>query len=59
MTKTNKYKIEKYGNYWHIIRLNYIGWWIFKKEVWLTEFPYYWFKEDAEDALKEILNNNN
>ena len=56
MNETNKYKIEKLGMYWHLLRLHYVGWWIFKKEVWLSEFPYYWHKEDADNALKEILN---
>ena len=55
MNKTNKYKIEKLGMYWHILRLHYVGW-IFKKKVWLSEFTCYWHKEDADNALKEILN---
>ncbi len=56
MNKANKYKIEKLGMYWHLLELHYVGWWIFKKKIWLTVFPYYWYKEDAEQALKEILN---
>jgi len=56
MTNTNKYKIEKLGMYWHLLRLHYVGWSVFKRKVWLTEFPYYWHKEDADKALKEILN---
>ena len=54
MAETNKYKIEKLGVYWHLLRLYYVGWWIFREEVWLTNFTYYWCKEDAEQALDEV-----
>tara|TARA_R110000772_G_C13310332_1_gene440647 strand:- start:45170 stop:45349 length:180 start_codon:yes stop_codon:yes gene_type:complete len=51
MKETNQYKIQKLGCYWHLMRMYYVGWWIFKEDVWLSEFPYYWYKEDAENAL--------
>jgi len=47
METTNIYKLEKLGNFWHILRLHYVGWFIFKRKVWLSKFPYYWYKEDA------------
>jgi hypothetical protein len=58
MEKTNIYKLEKIGLYWHIMRLHYVGWWIFKSRVWLSEFPYYLYKEDADKAFKEITKNH-
>ena len=54
MAETNKYKIEKLGVYWNLLRLHYVGWWIFREGVWLTNFTYYWCKEDAEQALDEV-----
>jgi len=56
MTKTREYKIEKIGMYWYVTQLHYVGWWIFKKELWLIDSTGYWRKKDADNALSEILN---
>ena len=54
MVKTQTYRVEKLGTYWHVMRLHYVGWWIFKREVWLSEFPYHYYKEGADDMLDEL-----
>ena len=58
MKKSNKYKLEKLGMYWHILEAKYVGWFIFKRKQWISLFPYYYYKEEAEKAFKKILNSN-
>jgi len=58
MRATNKYKVERLGSYWHVMRLHYTGWWIFENKMWLSEFPYYWQEQDAYDELARKIKNN-
>lgn len=41
LESTNDFRIKKLGMFWHLQRRHYTGWWIFKKSIWLTEFPFY------------------
>ena len=59
MTVTDTYKLERIGLWWHIMRKHKVGWWIFARTVWLSEFPYYWFLHEAKEAYKEITNTKN
>lgn len=55
MKKTNTYRIEKLGTYWHLMRLHYKGWWIFKVPEWRSEFPYSSRREDMVEMFNQKL----
>ena len=54
MESTNEYKIEKDFFLWHIKRAYYTGFWIFRRKIWVSEYPYYWYKEDAIRAFEKL-----
>ena len=54
----SEYKIEKHGMYWHIMKAYHVGWWVFKRKVWLSEFPYYYYKGEAIEEFKKLINRN-
>lgn len=51
MECTCKYRVKKLGSFWHLQRLYRKGWWIFKKRIWQTEFP--WYSMDKKSIDKE------
>jgi hypothetical protein len=52
MTKTNKYKVEKIYALWYVLRLHYVGWWIFEREDWQIDSIGHFHKKDANSVLK-------
>jgi len=50
-----KYKLIKLGYYWHIMERKEMGWWdVFSRPIWITVFPYYWYKEEAEREFERL-----
>ena len=52
MTKTNKYKVVEIGELWYVFRLHYVGWLMFKREIWMIDSLGFWCERDANFVLK-------
>jgi hypothetical protein len=49
-----EYRLLKLGRFWHIQEALYVGWWIFRKKVWIPVLPYYRYKEEALTELYKL-----